>query len=111
HGLVALLSEDVTFVVDAGEQRSPYGRARAITRPMHGAQAVARFLIAVQQQAPASIRPRLAQGTDQPGVLGYRDGVLLSALSLDIAEGQVRRIFVISDPQKLTRLGTLRFEH
>jgi RNA polymerase sigma-70 factor (ECF subfamily) len=103
-GLTTLLAEDVTFIVDAGAAGLTYGKARAIDRPMHGAEAVARFLVGVQRQAPVSMDHRVADVNGQPGLLVYQDDALHALLSLDVRDGRVRQIYLIGDPEKLGRL-------
>jgi RNA polymerase sigma-70 factor (ECF subfamily) len=110
-GLLALLAEDVTFIADGGPGAASYGRARAIARPLHGAQTVARFLLAVQRQAPVEVQYQIADVNGRPAIVTYRDGRVFSVVSLDIAEHRVRTIYVVSDPEKLASLGALRFAH
>lgn len=102
-GLMTLLAHDVTFIVDGAGLT--YGKARAIERPMQGAEAVARFLVSVQRQAPASMRHRIADVNGQPTLLVHADGALHALLSLDIGDDRVRQIYLIGDPEKLGRLS------
>jgi len=104
--LMALLADDVTFTAEAGGR---YGRARALDRPLRGAAAVARFLLAIQQQAPPSIRYVIADLHGRPAIFSYEDGRLLSVLSLGVVDGRVRGIHVLADPDTLAELGGLRF--
>jgi len=110
-GLLALLSENVTFIADGGAGGALYGRARAIARPLRGAKTVTRFLLAVQRQAPAELRYQIADVNGRPAILTYRDGQVLSVVSLHVAAHRVRTIYVVTDPDKLASLGALRFAH
>jgi RNA polymerase sigma-70 factor (ECF subfamily) len=105
-GLMALLAEDVTFTADAGAR---YGRARAVERPLHGAATVARFLLAVQQQAPPAMHYTIGEVHGRPAILAYEDGSLRSVLALAVGDGRVRTIHVLSDPAVIAGLGVLRF--
>lgn len=99
--LVELLAPDVAVVGDGG------GKARAIPRPMVGAEAVARALIAFYGMAErwgASVRPALVNG--QPGFLGIDgDGRLINVLALDVEDGRIRRVQSVLNPDKLRHLG------
>jgi RNA polymerase sigma-70 factor (ECF subfamily) len=99
-GLMVLLATDVVMIGDGG------GKAPAI-RELHGHEPVARFLIDIARmlrEAEVQVRPTEING--QPGAINSdRTGGIISVISLDIAEGRVRAIRGILNPDKLRHLG------
>jgi RNA polymerase sigma-70 factor (ECF subfamily) len=100
--LEALLSEDVVLKGDGG------GKAPALARSLHGRNRVARTVGAWSRtgwRVPGlSIRPVEVNG--QPGALFLDgEGAVISAMALDIAEGQIQGINSIVNPDKLQHLG------
>jgi len=100
-GLVALLAPDAVLVGDGG------GRARSIPRPMHGAAAIARALVTfygLAEEWGGTIAPARVNG--QPGfrVLD-RDGRIVNVVGLDVADGAVRVVRSMLNPDKLGHLG------
>ena len=100
-GLVALLAADAVLVGDGG------GRARALPRPLRGATAVARALVAFYGQAErwgVALVPARVNG--QPGFRAVdRDGRVVTVVGLDIAGGRVQGVHSIVNPDKLGHLG------
>jgi RNA polymerase sigma-70 factor (ECF subfamily) len=103
EGLVSMLAEDVVFYGDGG------GKVPAAGRPLHGPALVSKFLFGLAKQARAleiDMRPTPVNG--QPGVAAFSsEDRLISVLSLDIADGRVRAIRSIANPEKLGHLGPL----
>jgi RNA polymerase sigma-70 factor (ECF subfamily) len=100
--LEALLSEDVVLKGDGG------GKAPALARSLHGRSRVARTIRNWSKtgwRIPGlSIRPVEVNG--QPGALFLdADGAVISAMELDIAEGQIQGINSVVNPDKLQHLG------
>jgi RNA polymerase sigma-70 factor (TIGR02957 family) len=100
--LKALLSEDVVLKGDGG------GKAPALARSLHGRDRVARTVGAWSRtgwRLPGlSIRPVEVNG--QPGALFLDgEGAVISAMALDIAEGQIQGISSVVNPDKLQHLG------
>jgi RNA polymerase sigma-70 factor (ECF subfamily) len=99
-GLLALLAEDITLWADGGG-KAP-GAAR---KPVHGATAVARFILGVMRNVvPAGTTLRPTEINGQPGFIAYVSGRPLSALIFDIRQGRIHTIYAIGNPDKL---GTL----
>ncbi len=101
-GLEALLADDVALHGDGG------GKARAPAQPLFGRHLVARTLLGWMQVITRvegfSMRPVEVNG--QPATLGL-DGRqrILNVWSLDIADGRIRAIRSIVNPDKLRHLG------
>jgi RNA polymerase sigma-70 factor (ECF subfamily) len=104
-GLMGLLADDVTFTADAGGR---YGRTRAVTRPLRGATAVARFLVAGRLQAPPEIRHTIGDLHGRPAIFAHDAGELRTVLVLAVAAGRVRAIHVLSDAATLATLANRR---
>jgi RNA polymerase sigma-70 factor (TIGR02957 family) len=108
EALMGVLAPGVTLVADGG------GRALAPRRPLRGAEKVSRFLLAVATEertarflrsvgAEPSLgaRVHLAQVNGGPGVVVAAGGRPISALVLDVADGLVRTIHLVANPEKL----------
>src|SRR3954470_20469466 len=100
-GLVSLLADDVTFYGDGG------GKATAAPRPLVGPEVVAKFttgLFRVGQRFNIETRPAIVNG--QPGVVAYdAEGLVISALSIEIAHGAIVAVHSVVNPDKLGHLG------
>ncbi len=94
-GLLHLLAEDIILYSDGG------GKAGAALRPIRGPDHVARYIFGVLKKAPATYSVQLAEVNAQPALLGYLDGRLYHVLALDVAEGRVRGIYLVLNPDKL----------
>ena len=99
--LERLLAEDVVFYGDGG------GKAPAVTRPVTGAVQVARFVLGIASQvAAAGGRFELTEVNGQPGArLIDGQGRLGAVLELTIADGRVRELRNVLNPDKLGHLG------
>ena len=103
NALMQALAPDVTVWADGG------GMARAAgTHPVHGRDKVARLIIGDAFRHPIpdlSIRYRRVNG--EPAALLLSGTTLYMLISLDlIPDGdQVRGIYVVTNPDKLSRLG------
>jgi RNA polymerase sigma-70 factor (ECF subfamily) len=102
QGLLALLSKDVVLYTDGG------GKATAVPNPIYGADRVARFFM----EAPAKFMPkdivrRFAEINGQPGIVVYHQGHAFGVFTIDVAEGQIRNMYIVSNPDKLALLPTL----
>jgi RNA polymerase sigma-70 factor (ECF subfamily) len=99
--LERLLAEDVTFYGDGG------GKAPAITKPLHGALPVRRFLIGLSRQRERMhVELELTQANGQPAVrLLDADGAVLGIMSLQIADGAIVSVLNQLNPDKLAHLG------
>lgn len=96
-GLLAVLAEDITLWADGGGKTPG-----AALQPIHGADAVARFVFGVIRKfLPAESTARPAQVNGQPGFLVYVSGRPLAALVFDVQHDRIRTIYAIGNPDKL----------
>ena len=99
--IAAVLSEDVVMHGDGG------GKAPAIARPLRGADRVSRFWANLGKHGArvgGRIEPATVNG--QPGaVLRTAEGHVVSVVALDVADGKVREIRSIVNPDKLRHVG------
>jgi RNA polymerase sigma-70 factor (ECF subfamily) len=97
--LIASMAENVVFVHDGGEKTG-------LPRPVHGAEPIARMLLNFTRKlvsANDEIRPARINGL--PGFVRFQDGQAQSVTAFDIAEGRIRALFSISNPDKLRHLN------
>jgi RNA polymerase sigma-70 factor (TIGR02957 family) len=99
-GLEALLAHDVELTGDGG------GKVPALARSLRGRTRVARTLMKFVIARLPEVSARLAEVNGGPGAL-YLDAQqrLISVVALDIADGQIRSIRSIVNPDKLAHLG------
>ena len=108
EALMEVLSPGVTLVADGG------GKALAPRRPVRGADKVARFLVTVATEErmarflksvgsePASdLRIHLAQLNGSPGIVATSGGRPITVLVLDVADGLVQTVHLVTNPEKL----------
>jgi RNA polymerase sigma-70 factor, ECF subfamily len=95
-GLLALLSDDVTLWVDGG------GKARgAALHPVHGRDAVARFVIASSYLATGPLEARIALVNEEPSLLLSVDREIRFVVMINADETLIHEIRVIGNPDKL----------
>jgi RNA polymerase sigma-70 factor (ECF subfamily) len=95
-GLLGLLADDVELWADGG------GKARgAITRPLRGRDAVARFLLASPRFSAAGSQVDVVEVNGAPALMIHAGGKALVVLSLGIDAGQVGAIWITGNPDKL----------
>ena len=102
EALLRLLSEDVILYSDGG------GKTRAPLNPVYGADNVARFLVSVLSKIPPGFTVRKTRVNKRPGFVGYfGDGSPQSVVTFDVAEGKVRTIRLLVNPDKLENVAPL----
>ncbi|HWI45054.1 MAG TPA: RNA polymerase sigma-70 factor, partial [Rubrobacter sp.] len=100
--LLELLSDDVTLYSDGG------GKPRAALRPIYGADKVARFLTGILSNIPPDFTVRRTRVNGRPGLVGYfGDGSPQSVVTLEVAEGGIRTIRLVVNPEKLGNVPPL----
>ena len=103
EGLVTLLSKDAVFYSDGG------GKAPALPKPIYGADNIARGVLeGLKRLVPKDLVRRFVEINGRPGIISFLDGRPFSVFTLDVADGLVSRIYVVTNPDKLTRLPPLK---
>ena len=101
-GLIALLSKDAVFHSDGG------GKAPALPKPVYGASNVARLMLAsLEKFVPPNVVRRIAEINGQPGVVSYVGGRPFAVFTVDVADGHIQNLYVVTNPEKLARLPGL----
>jgi len=96
--LMTVLHTDAELVADGG------GKALAATRPVLGADRIAEFVIDVVGKLRWSESdPQLVTINGAPGLLLRHPIVGNGTYSFDIADGRIRAIYVVRNPDKLRR--------
>lgn len=99
EALLSLLSDDVTLWSDGG------GKVVAARNPIHGPDRVARFLLGITREAPADLAFRWLPVNGRSGLVAYfADGRPQSVVTLDIADGSIRGIRIVVNPEKLANV-------
>lgn len=97
--LMATLAPDVVVRSDGG------GKVAAARRPIEGPDRVARFLLGLARNAPEGLTIEVRRYNGTPGaVIGSGDHVEL-VMVIDVADGLVRGIEAIRNPDKLTHVA------
>lgn len=99
--LKALLAEEAELVSDGG------GKTKTALNVIHGADAVARFLIGVVRKNvdPQAISAAPAVINDSLGLVVAIAGAIDQTFSFDLdADGRIRTIYIVRNPDKLMRL-------
>ena len=95
--LLDMLSDDVVVWTDGG------GKVRAAMRPVVGQTRSSRFLVNVAKKVHGLPRAVVLNG--QPSSVFVDAGRVVAALVLDIMEGKIVGVRVVSNPDKLERLS------
>ncbi|MFH8803021.1 RNA polymerase sigma factor SigJ [Streptomyces sp. NPDC017936] len=92
--LVGLLDPAAVMTADGG------GVVGAVLRPVEGGARIARYLVAIADQAPGlELLERSVNGA--PGLVARRAGVVMTVASFDVSDGRVTRIWAVRNPEKL----------
>ena len=102
EALLGLLSEDVTLYSDGG------GKTRAALNPIYGSENVARFLAGVMTRLPPGFTVRKTRVNGRPGFVSYfEDGSPQGVVTFEVAEGRVRTVRILVNPDKLENVPPL----
>jgi RNA polymerase sigma-70 factor (ECF subfamily) len=95
-GLLQLLSDDVTLWADGG------GKARgAALEPLHGREAVARFVLASPRLAIGPLEPRIGMVNGEPALLLSMDGQARLVVMISVDQTHIHEIRIVGNPDKL----------
>ncbi|GGM16420.1 RNA polymerase sigma24 factor [Micromonospora yangpuensis] len=97
--LAALVSADATAWSDSG------GRVRAARNPVRGADRVTRFFAGIHGPHRPPLRAVEVQLNGAPGYVVRRPDGNRYALTVAAADGRLTGLYLVSNPEKLTRLG------
>ncbi len=99
NGLLALLSSDVRLHSDGG------GKGKAVSNIVNGSDKVGRAVIlGMAHYLPRELVSKPTWINGDPGVVSYLNGTPYSVLALDVCDGLVKTLFVVTNPDKLTHL-------
>jgi RNA polymerase sigma-70 factor, ECF subfamily len=98
--LIELLTEDAAFYGDGG------GKAPAVRRPVHGAEAVARLLAGFSRagRRRPDVTVEAAEVNGGAGMILYEDGHLTAVWAFELSDGAIHAIRGIVNPDKLAHL-------
>lgn len=101
-GLLALLSNDIVLYADGG------GKSTAVPNPIYGAWNVVRFLMGARRKLmPGDLVRRCEQVNGAPAIVSYLHGRPYGVVSFHVLDGQIRDIYIVSNPDKLEGLPRL----
>ncbi|MBC9718553.1 RNA polymerase sigma factor SigJ [Streptomyces sp. TRM66268-LWL] len=92
-GLVGLLDPEATAITDGG------GLVQAVGEPVVGGAQIANACVRLAEQVELTLLERTVNG--QPGLVSVQDGVTVAVLAFEIADGRIRRIWSVRNPEKL----------
>ncbi|MDF5755471.1 sigma-70 family RNA polymerase sigma factor [Spongiactinospora sp. TRM90649] len=97
NAMMTLLAPEVTTWTDGG------GKVRAALRPIHGADKIARWLVAVLSKEE-ELSMRFARVNGQLGVVLGLGGSVDSVVAFDLEDGKISAIWLVRNPEKLRGL-------
>jgi RNA polymerase sigma-70 factor (ECF subfamily) len=101
-GLIELLSKDVALHSDGG------GKGLAVPNEVRGADKVARGILgSLKRLVPAMLVRKLVRINGAPGLVNYLHGKPHSVLTLDVHDGLIQNIYIVTNPEKLSHLPPL----
>ncbi|XKK37242.1 RNA polymerase sigma-70 factor [Nocardiopsis sp. ARC36] len=113
-GLTGLLADDATLVGDGG------GKAKAPLRVLEGSSKVGRFLASLPGNADrflaslgldpamtwADARTEVTEVNGGPAAVVSLGGRVVALVVLDVADGRVQHVYLVANPDKMSRLRT-----
>jgi RNA polymerase sigma-70 factor (ECF subfamily) len=98
--LISLLSADVVMHTDGG------GRASALRLPIFGPEKVALAGVHGQRRLLSlGVEQRFEEINGRPGIVSYRDGRPFSVFTIEAKNDRIEAIYIVTNPEKLTRLA------
>lgn len=98
EGVIRRLRADAVFTSDAG------GKATAATRPVVGAEKVARMLEGLHKKGGGGAEFQPARVGGLPGFVGFKDGRCTDAIAFVVQDGLITAIYSVRNPDKLGRI-------
>ena len=97
--LFSLLAEDAILNGDGG------GRVATISRALHGARGITRFICGISRLYPGRMTYRITSINGLPGILRYFDDKLESAISINTDGKRILEIYIVRNPDKLAQVS------
>jgi RNA polymerase sigma-70 factor, ECF subfamily len=98
-GLLALLSSDVVMHTDGG------GKANALPLPIYGPDKVARASVfGLSKLKTLNPLQRIVEVNGEPGIVSYVEGRPQSVFTIEVHDGRIRAIYIVTNPEKLSHL-------
>ncbi|MDB6078812.1 MAG: hypothetical protein JWO82_2559, partial [Akkermansiaceae bacterium] len=102
-GLLDLLAQDVVLVSDGG------GKARALMRPIRGADSLARLFVNAKRKFDSGAEEiEHARVNGLPGLVAFEGTRAKRVMAFGILEGRIQSVFVITNPEKIRHLDRTR---
>jgi RNA polymerase sigma-70 factor (ECF subfamily) len=99
-GLTKMLAADAMVVADGGKNGVRFGQVRNLPRPLDGIRRITKFLTsASKRDGVPEVREQTLNG--QPALVAVREGRVVAAILLSVAQGRIRRVFIHADPAHL----------
>ena len=95
EALIGLLDPDAMAVADGG------GLATTFLCPIEGGEQIARAWVEIANRTPSNMTFLERAVNGQPGVVAQQDGVTVTVFAFAVADGRIRRIWVVRNPEKL----------
>lgn len=95
NGLLDLLAADITLWSDGG------GKVPSATKPILGADRVARFLLGILAKAPPGLTTRRTEINGEPGFVAAVGERVISAMTLHVGDDRIEGIYIVTNPEKL----------
>jgi RNA polymerase sigma-70 factor (ECF subfamily) len=97
--LLALLAEDVVLHSDGG------GKGTAVPNPVRGPDRIARGILGgLEKLVPRNRVQRTVQVNGQSAIVSYLDGKPHSVVTLEVSNGRIQAIYIVTNPEKLSHL-------
>ena len=93
--LIGLLDPDAMAIADGG------GLATTFLRPIEGGEQIARAWVEIANRKPSNMTFLERAVNGQPGLVAQQDGVVVTVFAFDVADGRIRHIWVVRNPEKL----------
>jgi RNA polymerase sigma factor (sigma-70 family) len=93
--LIGLLDPEATAIADGG------GLAVSFLDPIEGGEQIARAWIEIANRVPSNMTFLERTVNGQPGLVAQQDGVTVTVFAFDVTGDQIKRIWVVRNPEKL----------
>ncbi|MFC5405496.1 RNA polymerase sigma-70 factor [Cohnella soli] len=93
--LMNVLSTDATLFSDGG------GKVSAATRPIAGAERIAKFFDGLMKKTSPGFSFRVATVNGSTGIVTYEDGRASSVISFHAKDGVISAVYIVVNPDKL----------